>query len=271
MADLSDVANILVDLAAKAIYPYGIGQPSVAAVDVMIYAGWPVKAQLDTDLLANKAHVSVYPVTGMERNTTRFSNRWQEAFIPEATLTLVVNNNTVTVGGVVSTPQTCMVIANNTGYAYAVQATDTLETIATGLAALIPSAYAMGSMITIPDAHQLSAAASVPGTSVRELKRQERLFLMSVWAPDFTVRSALGSAIDVSFAQTERFLLPDSVYARLQYHHTVETDQLEKSRLYRRDLYYRVEYATTQTATATPITDAYINSLMLNQTSLLNI
>lgn len=266
MADLSDVQSALVNFAMQAIYPNGITQPSIANCDVMLYVGWPVKAQLDNDLLANKAHVSVFSPTGMERNTTRFSTAWQDAVIAEPTLTFTVNDNLVVVGGVVNIPQTCVVIVNNVGYGYAVQSDDTLESIAANAAAIIPSAYAEGTTIVIPDAYQLSTNISVPGTAIRELKRQERLFQITVWTSSPTTRDVLVSALDVFFAAITRFILPDDAYARLKYHDSFLTDSLEKSRLYQRALRYRVEYATTQTASNALIAHSYLNSLTIEQT-----
>lgn len=100
MADLSDVQNALVTLAAQTIYPNGTGQPSIATAPVVIYAGWPIASRLDDDLAAGKVHVSVY-ARPEERNTTRYSRDWQTVSINPATLTLTATVNTVTVGGTV--------------------------------------------------------------------------------------------------------------------------------------------------------------------------
>lgn len=269
MADLTDVENTLVTLAANAVYPNGTSQPSVAGVDVRIYPGWPLPANLDADLAAGKANVSIYP-SPQEHVTTRFDKQYQQLSMNAATLTATVNNagTTVTIGGAASTPQSVMVIVNGTGYAYAVQANDTLISIATNIAALIPGANSAGAVITISGAHSLIARIGVTGTSIREVKRQERVFWIITWAPTNIIRASIASAIDVVFAATERLSLPDGYYARLRPMGTRESDDPQKAHLYRRDLMYAVEYATTQTETDYAITDP-ITNITSGQTGLI--
>lgn len=64
MADLSDVSNALVQLAAATVYPNGTTQASVGACDIIVYAGWPNPQTLDGDLGCGKVHISVYPRPG---------------------------------------------------------------------------------------------------------------------------------------------------------------------------------------------------------------
>ena len=268
MADLSDVINSLVDICQTAVYPNGLLNPSVANVDVRIYGGWPIPENLDADLSVGKANVSVYP-TPSERVTTRFPINWHQSTInPKTIILTVTDTTTVTVSGTITTPQTCMVIVNGTGYAYTILAGDTLTTIAAGIAALIPGASSVGTIVTITGAYRLSANISVPGIGIRELKRQERVFMVSVWAPSDPIRTAIVAPIDILFAATERFVLPDDYYAILKYHGTRITDSMEKSKLYRRDLLYSVEYATTQTETEYTIADAFVNSLTIDPSGL---
>ena len=44
--------------------------------------------------------------------------------------------------------------------------------------------------------------------------------------------------------------MPDLVYASMRYDRTITMDAAQSEGLYRRDLYYSVEYATTITSTA---------------------
>ena len=60
MADISEVLVAMVTGASSAIYPSGTGSPSIIAADVKIYAGWPVPAQLDTDLPSSICHVTFW-------------------------------------------------------------------------------------------------------------------------------------------------------------------------------------------------------------------
>jgi hypothetical protein len=233
MADLSDVLTTLYNMAVTAVYPNGTGQPSVAGIPVRISMGWPQPASLDADLLNNIARVSLFPVGGASRNTTRYERQWQ----------------TVTVGGTVSTPQTCHLIVNKIDYFYAVTADDTLDTIAVNLAAQIPGASVLENVITLSNAYSIIGRVSTSGTSAMEIARQEQMFQITIWAPanapGYTARQALGNAIKIAFDYTYRITLPDQFVGHLYYQRTLENDSLQLAQAYRRDLFYCVEYPTT--------------------------
>lgn len=266
MADLSDVTATLVSLIAGIVYPNGTGQPSVAATDIVIYEGWPNPQQLDADVAVGKCHVSVYPRAD-ERNTTRYSPTWQHATINTATLTLTVAGQTITLAGTIplaSNPTNLAVFANNLPYTYAVLPTDTLATAAAALAALIavgvPGTSAAGAVITLPALGLIEwARVGVTGTSVRTVRSQERVFQIGIWADTPAHRTAIAKAIDAALAVSTFLTMPDGTGARLTYKSSLISDALEKSRLYRRDLFYTVDYATTETETETQITAGQIN------------
>lgn len=258
MADLSDVLVKLEDLITQAVYPNGIDQPSVAGVGVVIEQGWPIRSKLDISLTMGNAHVSVFP-TNKERVVTKF----ERVFIPiqktPATISATVLGQTVTIGGVVTIPpaQAVMVIVNNIGYAYQVLESDTLNSIASSLANIIPSATAVESVITIPIAKKLIARITTPYSAGQELGRQERVFMITVWAPNPTIRTLLGSAIDVFFRLNYRIVLSDDYFAQVFYSGVRDTDILQKSKIYRRDLDYNIQYATTRVEEFTTITDSF--------------
>lgn len=262
MADLTDVENALVSLIAATLYPNGTGQASAAGgVPCMVYAGWPTPAQLDADMAVGKAHVSVFP-RNEERNTPLFSQDWQPQTMNAATLTLTINGQQITVGGVVppaNNPHNLSVLANGKPYVYAVQASDTLNSIAAALAsriaADIPGTGAAGAVVTLPGTGQIGAArVGVTGTAVREIRRQERHFQITVWADTPAHRDAVAQPVDLVLATTKFLTMPDGFAARLIYKNSPISDSLQKTRLFRRDLIYLVEYATTQTETETQIT-----------------
>lgn len=150
----------------------------------MVYPGWPVPNQLNSDIAAGKAHVSVFPRPD-ERNTTRFPKEWQE-----------VSNDGST------------------------------------------------------------------GTAIMEIRRQERTVQITIWAPTPAARDSIAKAVDPVLAVTHRFTLPDQTMARLIYKGSPMTDMLEKSRIYRRDLLYSVEYATTLTETDYAIKENIVNTTL---------
>jgi hypothetical protein len=252
MADIIDVQNALVSLAAQAIYPNGTGQPSAAGHPVMVYAGWPVPGRLEQDLAAGKLHISVYPRDD-ERNTTRYPKDWQTQAIQPATLTLLASSGTITIIGTLPIPysqQNVAVFVNGKPYVYGVQATDTLTSIATALAALIavdvPGTTSSGPVITTPGRLGALRVGTMAKVS-RELRRQERTFQITIWAHEPAARDAAAQIIDPVLADTPFLTLPDGYAARLRYKGSPVTDALQKEHLYRRDLLYSVEYATTQT------------------------
>lgn len=254
MSDISEVQTALVALAAQVLYPNGTTQASILGKDIKIYPGWPTSATLDADLAAGKCHVTVFALP-MERNVTRFPREWQQQSIGAATLVLNVSGQTVTVAGTVGVPQNVMLQVDGTDYAYAVQRGDSLTSIATALATMVPGASNAGPVITLPSNASLTAArVGVGGMLVRELRRQQRVVRLTVWADKPDHRDTVAAALDVVLAKTDRITMADQVAARVIYHGSPQTDSLQKTALYRRDLDYSIEFATTETTTATQIT-----------------
>jgi hypothetical protein len=268
MADLSDVSTALTTLIAATLYPNGIGQPSVVGVGVKVYPGWPNPGQLDADLRATPpvCHVSIFP-RPEERNTTRFAPDWKPVSVNTPTLTLTIAGQAITVGGAVppaNNPHNAMVFANGKPYVYTVLPADSLASVAAALAALIVVDIAgtsvAGAVVTLPNSARLNGArVGVTGSSMRELRRQERSFQIGIWADTPAHRDAIAGAIDPVLAFTTFLTMPDTSAARLVYKGSAISDQFQKDCLFRRDLTYMVEYATTQTETETQITQEQLN------------
>lgn len=263
MASLLQVLETLAQNLETPIYPNGLLNPSIVGVQVTIESGWPIRSQLDRDLEDGKVHVSVYP-TNNERVVTKFQRNFESLTLTDPTITLTVENNTVTVGGTVVIPQAVMLIVNGTGYGYQIQSSDTLQTIATNTAALIPGATATGTVITIPSAYDIVARLATPYTASQELSRSDRVFMITCWCPNPTIRATLESAIDIYMKQNYRIVLPDNYFAQVFYQGIKWTDMLEQSLIYRSDLSYTVQYATTVTNDYTSIADPFVNSIALN-------
>ncbi len=264
MADLVDVENALVALIAQTLYPNGTSQPSITGVPTVAYVGWPSAANLDADLAAiatgaGKIHVTVFP-TAIERNTTRFPKAWQPQVAPVQTLSLSVNGQQVTVGGTVATPQNVMLMVNRSPVVYAVQATDTLTSIATALSLLVSGASSAGAVVTLPNSAVISAArVGASGTSIMEIRRQDRVFQISIWADTPANRDLTAQVVDVALATTEFLTMPDLTAARLIYRNSMVDDMVQKANLFSRNLMYSVEYATTVTQLETQITQDQLN------------
>ena len=256
MADASDVSATLVGLISGFIYPNGTSNPSAAAVDARVFVGWPVPATLQTDISNDVCQISVYPLP-TERNTTRYESAWQNGIINTPTLTLTALGQTVTVGGAVApanNPHNACIFVGGIPYIYAVQPTDTIVTVATALATLInaavPGTLSSGPQILLPGTAVLGPVrVGVTGSSILEIRRQEKLFQITIWANTPQNRSALAKTIDPALAAMHFINLPDLTGGRLIYRNNRESDTAEKQQVYRRDLIYSVEYPTIQTQT----------------------
>jgi hypothetical protein len=255
MADFTDVANTLVGVIAGIVYPNGTGQPSIVNAPVKVFQGWPLPNPLEEDLKKGKLNISVWP-TPTENVLPSRLQEWQTLSIADPTITLTSGDGTVTVSGTGAAGQNAAVMVDNQPYVYAVQGGDTSETIAAALAALISvdrPATSAGSVLTVPDTHSIVARVGTTGISIRELRRQEKLFQISIWADCHERRDPVASAIDIALAETLRLALPDGSQGILRYRSSNQIDNTQKNGIYRRDLMYAVEYSTTQTRTDTQI------------------
>ncbi|MBO4120282.1 hypothetical protein J5T34_05950 [Cupriavidus gilardii] len=248
MADLSDVSRALVALIAKTVYPNGTSQPSITGQPVKVYAGWPNPAELADDLKAGKVHISVFPRAVKQVNSA--VSKWRTITPPVHTLTLVASGDQVTVGGTVSTPQNASLVIDGEAFPYAVQESDTLASIATALAALISAdrpATSTGPVVTVPGAIAISPRVGGVATRLREVRRQDQEFLITVWANCYDSRDPVASAVDAALAATTRITLPDGSFGTLRSRPMSNpwNDSGQKERIYRRDLCCWIEYSTT--------------------------
>jgi hypothetical protein len=259
MADLSDVTYTLASLASAALYPNGTGLASLAGVTVTVAPGWPNAKQLSSIIASGAAMLTVYPMPGMDANTTRFLGNDPVALAaPVPSLTMTVLNNTVTVGGTIKAGEAAFIGVNRMPYSHGVLVTDTTATIAAALAALIPNATALGSVVTIGGTvFDLIAQVSAVVSLQAEIARQKRVFMLTAWCPSPTVRDALCKAVDAAFKAFpgRRILFADGSYGVIIYRGTLETDGLSQQKIFRRDLRYEVEYATTQQTSSNTITN----------------
>ncbi|KMW48090.1 hypothetical protein DEE91_01060 [Ralstonia pickettii] len=257
MADISDVSAALVTTIAGIVYPNGTSQPSITGAPVLVYSGWPDSGQLRTYLSAGNVHVSVFPQPNMLRVVDSSMSDWSTPTAPVNTVTLTLSGQAVTVGGSVSTPQNAALVVDNKAYVYAVQAGDTLASIATALAALVnvdQTATAAGAVVMIPGAKYISPRVGGQGVAVRETRRQEQGFMVTVWANCFDQRDPIASAIDSALSGQIHLTLADQSSATLRYKSSRQDDSQQKEGIYRRDLMYAVEFSTFQSQTLTQIT-----------------
>lgn len=247
MADLSDVSDALVALLAGAVYPQGTAAPSVIGAGVKIFTGWPLPADLDADLADDLVTISVFPPPNLERVTTRFMTEWHQAAEPVHTIVSTVSASglLVTLSGAVATPQYVSLIVNDKAYSLAVQAGDSLATLAAGLATLINAdtpATSLGAAISIPGAYRLTARVGAPAPLLNEVERTQRSFVITVWAPTPALRTIAGRVARAALASRAFLPLADGSAGALAYGRTDDMDTNQESGIYRRDISYWIEY-----------------------------
>ena len=254
MASVFQVEETLAAIVETAVYPDGEANPSVVGVDVKIVTGIPVKKTLDEYLNAGKAFVSINSIERMDRNVTRYSKEWHTISVDTATIGVGiartdVSDYGVTLTGTITAGQLVVLQLGATVYTHAVLVTDTLDSIATALAALIPGGSAVANVISFSTLEKVTGGVSVSAIAAQEIKRQQKIFCVSIWSPTNEFRDTLGEAIDLHLSDIERFVLPDDFYARIIYTGTIDRDGFQVHRLYKRELDYSIEYPTTRTKT----------------------
>ncbi|EJN07791.1 hypothetical protein [Herbaspirillum sp. YR522] len=255
MADFTDVANTLVGLIAGIVYPEGTAAPSITGVPVKVYQGWPDVVQIGADMKGGIVNISVFP-TPTERILPARMMEWQELAVVPATVTLAVTGSTVTFGGAAAPAQNIAVLVDNKPYVYAVQASDTLASIATALATLISAdraASSVGPVLTVSGAKSIIARIGTEGTSIRELMRLEKVFQVSIWANCFDQRDPLAALLMPALAAAYRIELPDGTQGTVRYRSSAQIDDLQKQGVYRHDLLYAVEFAVTHALQAVQV------------------
>jgi hypothetical protein len=87
----------------------------------------------------------------------------------------------------------------------------------------------------------------VIGVGIREVRRQTRQFQITIWASCFDHRDPLAKIADAALASISRMTFHDGSQGILTYANSLQDDSKQTAGIYRRDLIYAVNYATTQT------------------------
>lgn len=270
MADLSDVANALKSLALTALgTPSGGGTSTIVNANITIGNGWPLPATLDqiaatAGASIPQALISIYPVPNSYRNTSRYPARWKELSRPSATLTIVASGTTLTIGGTapgLSGPaqNVAALVGFGSGiraFVYQTTTTDTLDTIATNLAALINAATpasAAGAVVTISNSYSLVGRIGVTGIAIRELNRQAQMIDLHIWAPLPALRDQIGAPLRQALGEANVngclgwITLADGSAMRIRNGSDQWLDDPEKAGIYRRCIGTECDWATTET------------------------
>jgi len=249
MADLSDVEDALTSLVSRALYPDGVGSPSLLDTTCRVYRGWPSSSALNSDLMAGYVNVTVSPDTGIGTTTTRFSSTWySEPGIPE--LAINISGNTAQFSGTVQVGQLVGLLINGKAYVYAPIEADTPTLVAANVGARIAEDHPVqvtGATLSVPWASSLTARVVMHAPAHTEIRRQERDIRVIFWCPNPILRDKAAAAVDILVARKTFMETPDHSHARITYGGSAVFDQAQNAQLYRRDLIYKVEYPTIVT------------------------
>lgn len=248
MASILEVQTTLKTLITNVIYPNGIAQPSIIDNDVIIMLGYPVKGSLDSYMKDGKVAVSISTVEKMDRNTTRYSKRWHNINVPNANVVLTVGNDfVITVSGTPTNNEIATIVTSSETASYQITDLDTLDDIAAALGAQLTGAVVVNNTIFVSGETFFKVGVAVKALAAKEIKRQQKIFCVTLWSPNEVFRDQLGEAVDVYLSDIERFVLPDDFFARIIYNGTVDMDSIQQHRIYKREIEYLIEYPTTIT------------------------
>jgi hypothetical protein len=249
MPSQADAETALALLAATALYPTGTTGPSAIGTTIRIFRGWPNAAALDADLAAGRVNVTIFPVPGATRVTTRYPIT-PVANPTTPSLTVSVAGYTATFAGTATVGQLAGLLVDGKPYVYRTAAGDTPALVAAILAAAITvnrPAIVSGASVFTPGTVPIARTVA-DATATTELRRQVQTFRITAWCPTPDLRDATCDALDPLFAATPFLTLADGSPARLTFISTTTFDQSEDASLYRRDLLYAVEFPTTLVA-----------------------
>ena len=251
MADQSDIETSLVAAIGQALYPQGPTAPGVMGNVYRIFRGTPAATVLTTDLAAGIINVTVVPDPTLHADVTRYLDDPQIFNAPAPTLGVAVAGTTATVTGTPATGQVAGLLIDNFAVVHRLQQGDTVELIAATLGTYARTrtfVVVQGARISIPNAHSLIGRVVRDRSIQREIRRQQQGFRVTLWCPSPSARDAVGAAVDQTLTNSNWLPLADGTLAYLRAHGSNVFDQSQNANLYRRDLVYAIEYATTVTS-----------------------
>ena len=248
MADQSDVEAVLVGLVGGAVYPGGVGSPSVLGRVVRVYRGWPTVAALDRDLALGHVNITVFPDVAGQVVTTRWPDSYEVPVVRVPGVEVTEAGETVSDGGEVSPGEVVGLLVDNVAVVHRTGEGDDAEGVAAAVGVMLRefrSVVVSGATLVVPGAGSVLARVVADQTALRQTRRQRQNFRVTCWCPDPLTRDDAAGAIDAVLSVRSFIGLPDGLSGRLRFVSSSVFDQTQDAALYRRDLVYSVEYATT--------------------------
>lgn len=250
MPDQADVEQALAVFVAGALYPNGPTAVSAVGTVCRVYRGFPVVGALEADLVAGIAHVTVQPVAGSMKVTTRFGTEWVGA-APVCPLLAVTEGASVQFSGRAGSGMVAGVLVDGKAYAMRVVDPSSPGVVAAVLADMVRAdrpASLSNATITFQEANGVLARAVSDGLGGEELRRQEVIFRVSLWCPAPDVRDQVAASIDLALAGVV-FLDVGGWGCRVKAVAGSSSDEGAAVRAWRQDLEYSIEYPTVLDST----------------------
>ena len=245
MPDQVDVEDALAGVIAGALYPAGPGAVSAVGTVCRVYRGWPVADALVADLGAGIADVTVQPVDGSFRDTTRYPVEWQGR-APVCPLVAEASGSSVRFSGNAVPGIVAGVRVDGLAYAWRLDDGASAGLVAAVLAGMVRAhrpAELRGAEVSFPGAWDVVARAVSDGVGGTELRRQSGLFRVTAWCPSVEARDRFSGLVDVALARVA-FLDVMGWGCRVRAAGGRSSDEAGVVRAWRRELMYRVEYPT---------------------------
>ncbi|WP_029604819.1 hypothetical protein [Kozakia baliensis] len=256
MTDVSQVALALAYRCAQVIYPDGLEHASITRRQTVIRRGWLLPSDLFS---AQSIRDSVDYVTvtaamdGYRSLPEPLGRPWRiGAMIAptvgvscvgnEARVSLMVGETPRGLIGLVWRQQGCVFATSS----YAAGSSDTLETIAAGLAQGLPGAKANGDVISVSSG-VIEGVNAGYGMSSRITRRQSQKIKISIWTTSAAARDALGARLDAALATQNWLPTLDGGAAQIDFEGEGDVDTMQMQALYRRDLVFRTVFDTLET------------------------
>ena len=258
MADIVSVSRAIVAQMASIVYPNGKGAASVTGRPTKIFRGWITQGDYegaDCSLRRGVDFVTVVDLQGGWRRIDEPLGRpWKRGETIPPTVNLAVKGTTATVTMQVDATPAGIVglrirsnsaaIEDRAVAAYAVQATDTANTIAAALAAQIPNATASGASVVVLEAATIEGAVAGYSNAVRVARRQQQLFQVTIWSASPDARDALGTALNNGMAFTDFLTDANGSTFQIETRGDWNNDAAQNNGIYMRPCRYVATYDT---------------------------
>jgi hypothetical protein len=257
VADIEDVSATLASTIAGLLT--GSGGVPLNGVQTDVFPGWPKPNDLKAALAAGAVQVSVYPMPGASGSATRHERDWELLTAAVVTTTVTISNGIITFGGSITLPLNVSVNSESLTATYGATDSDTLTSLASNVAAACVAsgirAAASGAVLTLASGDPY-ATVSLGGQGVlgRENAREKQIFQITTWAPSQALRQATAAAFEPYLMGIDTLTLPDKSAGHIFFMKSLLNDHSELENLYRKDVWFTVEYPYVETTPAYSVT-----------------